>query len=172
MRTVLLGMWATVFLCSAADKVSDVGTHITQGEVAATLKELPAGRGTEQIMRMVNAGRMDVGIAVMRRMPGKQAAVMHDQLTEVYYILAGSGVLVTGRQLENPKAMDPQGKVVKELAGPSSSGSSIQDGHSQHFVAGDTVIIPAGVAHWFSSLESTVDYMVVRIDPDRTIPLK
>jgi quercetin dioxygenase-like cupin family protein len=68
--------------------------------------------------------------------------------------------------------MDPNGRVVKELAGPSSSGKSIVEGHSQHFVAGDTVIIPAGVAHWFSSLESPVDYLVVRIDPDRTIPKK
>jgi len=172
MRIALLMLTAAAFICSAADKVSDVGTHITQESVAATLQALPAGKGTEQILSMVNVGRMDVGIAVMRRVPGKQGAVVHDQMTEVYRILAGSGVLVTGTQLENAKRMDPEGRVVKELAGPSQSGSSIEAGHSQHFVAGDTIIIPAGVAHWFSSLDSTVDYMVVRIDPDRTIPLK
>jgi mannose-6-phosphate isomerase-like protein (cupin superfamily) len=97
---------------------------------------------------------------------------MHNSLTEVYHIISGSGVLVTGRHMESPTPMDPNGRVVKELAGPSSSGKSIVEGHSQHFVAGDTVIIPAGVAHWFSSLESPVDYLVVRIDPDRTIPKK
>jgi mannose-6-phosphate isomerase-like protein (cupin superfamily) len=172
MRTVWLTFWAAQFLCSAADPVSDVGTHITRESVLSTLHELPAGKGTEQILSMVNVGRMDVGVAVMRRMPGKQGAVMHDQLTEVYHILAGSGVLVTGRQMEDSKRMDPEGKVVKELAGPSSSGTSIREGHSQHFVAGDVVIIPAGVAHWFSSLDSAVDYLVVRIDPDRSIPLK
>jgi len=79
---------------------------------------------------------------------------------------------VTGRQLDNPKRLDPNGRVVKELAGPSVSGPSIREGHSQHFGPGDTVIIPAGVAHWFSSLDTAVDYMVVRIDPDRTIPIK
>jgi mannose-6-phosphate isomerase-like protein (cupin superfamily) len=172
MRTTLFALLATQFICSAAENVSGVGTHVTQESVAATLQALPDGKGTEQILSMVNVGRMDVGVAVMRRAPGKQSAVMHDQLTEVYHILAGSGVLVTGRQLEDAKQMDPQGKVVKELAGPSSSGPSIKDGHSQRFVAGDVIIIPAGVAHWFSSLDSTVDYLVVRIDPDRTIPLK
>jgi len=172
MRLAILILCASPFICSATGQVSDVGTHITQESVAATLQALPEGKGTEQILSMVNAGRLDVGVAVMRRMPGKQSAVMHDQLTEVYHILAGSGVLVTGTQMENPKRMDPEGRVVKELAGPSMSGSSIQQGHSQHFVAGDTVIIPAGVAHWFSSLDSAVDYLVVRIDPDRTIPLK
>ena len=72
MRIALLMLTAAAFICSAADKVSDVGTHITQESVAATLQALPAGKGTEQILSMVNVGRMDVGIAVMRRVPGKQ----------------------------------------------------------------------------------------------------
>ena len=178
MRAVVLTLLTGLILCSAADRpmavgaVSDVGTHITKDDVMATLKALPANSGTEQIMRMVDVGKMDVGVAIMRRRPGPQGAVIHDSLTEVYYILSGSGVLVTGRKVDNPKPMDPQGKVVKALAGPSSSGPSIQDGHSQHFVAGDTIIIPAGVGHWYSSLDSVVDYLVVRIDPDRTIPIK
>jgi mannose-6-phosphate isomerase-like protein (cupin superfamily) len=156
----------------AAGKVSDVGTHVTRDDIAATLKALPPKSGTEQIMKMVDAGKMDVGVAIMRRQPGPQAAVVHDSLTEVYYILSGSGVLVTGRDVESPKPMDPQGRVVKELAGPSSSGPSIRDGHSQRFGPGDAIIIPAGVGHWFSALDSVVDYLVVRIDPERTIPLK
>jgi mannose-6-phosphate isomerase-like protein (cupin superfamily) len=172
MRTVLLTLGSALFLCSAPENVADIGAHVSQEDVTATLQALPAGKGTEQVLRMVNVGRMDVGVAVMRRMPGKQGAIMHDQLTEVYHILAGTGVLVTGRQLDEPKPLDPNGKVVKELAGPSVGGPSIREGHSQRFGPGDTVIIPAGVAHWFSSLDTTVDYLVVRIDPDRVIPLK
>src|SRR5579871_536576 len=172
MRNALLALSASLFLCSAAENPSDVGTHVTQQDIAAMLKQVPPGKGTEQILRMVDVGRMDVGVAVMRRQPGLQGAVMHDQLTEVYYILSGSGVLTTGRKLDSPKAMDPQGRVVRELAGPSMSGPSIQEGHSQRFGPGDAVIIPAGVAHLFSSLDSIVDYLVVRIDPDRKIPLK
>ena len=172
MRALLLVLWMVPFVCSAADGVADVGAHVTQEDVTATLKALPEDKGTEQILRMVNVGRMDVGVAVMRRMPGKQGAILHDQLTEVYHILAGTGVLMTGRQLDDPKRLDPNGKVVKELAGPSVGGPSIREGHSQHFGPGDTVIIPAGVAHWFSSLDSAVDYLVVRIDPDRAIPIK
>ena len=156
----------------AAGTGLDVGAHVTKDDVVATLKALPANSGTEQIMRMVDVGRMDVGVAIMRRQPGRQGAVVHDSLTEVYYILSGSGVLVTGRKVENPTPMDPQGRVVKELAGPSSSGPSVQEGHSQRFGPGDTIIIPAGVGHWYSQLDSTVDYLVMRIDPDRKIPLK
>jgi mannose-6-phosphate isomerase-like protein (cupin superfamily) len=178
MRIVALTFLASVLLCSTADQpfaagvVSDVGSHVTKDDVMATLKALPPNSGTEQIMKMVDVGKLDVGVAIMRRQPGTQGAVVHDSLTEVYYILSGSGVLTTGRTVNDLKPMDPNGRVVKELAGPSSSGPSIKDGHSQHFVAGDTIIIPAGVGHWYSSLESTVDYLVVRIDPDRKIPLK
>ncbi|HEX4348304.1 MAG TPA: cupin domain-containing protein [Vicinamibacterales bacterium] len=178
MRTLALTLLTALLLTGAADRpmaagtISDVGTHITKDDVAATLKALPPNGGTEQIMKMVNAGKMDVGVAIMRRQVGTQSAVSHDSLTEVYYILSGSGVLVTGRDVQDPKPMDPNGRVVKELAGPSASGPTIRNGHSQHFVAGDTIIIPAGVGHWYSSLESTVDYLVVRIDPDRTIPIK
>src|SRR5271170_1033192 len=154
MRALVLVLWTAPFLCSAAESVADVGVHVTQADVAATLQVLPEGKGTEQILRMLNVGRMDVGVAVMRRMPGKQGAILHDQLIEVYHILAGTGVLVTGRQLDDPKRLDPNGRVVKELAGPSVGGPSIREGHSQRFGPGDTVIIPAGVAHWFSSLES------------------
>jgi len=178
MRVMALTFLAGVLLCSVADqpfaagRVSDVGSHITKDDLIATLKALPPNGGTEQIMKMVDVGKLDVGVAIMRRQPGTQGAVVHDSLTEVYYILSGSGVLTTGRTVNDLKPMDPNGRVVKELAGPSSSGPSIKDGHSQHFVAGDAIIIPAGVGHWYSSLESTVDYLVVRIDPDRTIPLK
>lgn len=178
MRTLALVSITALLLVGAADRptaagaISNVGTHVTKDDVTATLKALPPNSGTEQIMKMVNAGKMDVGIAIMRRQPGTQSAVVHDSLTEVYYILSGSGVLVTGRDVQDPKPMDPNGRVVKELAGPSASGPSIRNGHSQHFVAGDAIIIPAGVGHWYSSLESTVDYLVVRIDPERTIPIK
>jgi mannose-6-phosphate isomerase-like protein (cupin superfamily) len=172
--TVLAGLLlsATADQPFAAGTISDVGSHVTKDEVMATLKALPPNSGTEQIMKMVDVGKLDVGVAIMRRQPGTQNAVVHDSLTEVYYILSGSGVLTTGRKVNDLKPMDPNGRVVKELAGPSSSGPTIEGGHSQHFVAGDTIIIPAGVGHWYSSLESTVDYLVVRIDPDRKIPLK
>jgi quercetin dioxygenase-like cupin family protein len=39
-------------------------------------------------------------------------------------------------------------------------------------VAGDTVIIPAGVGHWFSAVEGSIDYIVVHIDPDKIVRLK
>jgi hypothetical protein len=34
------------------------------------------------------------------------------------------------------------------------------------------VIIPAGVAHGFAAIETPVTYLVLRIDPGHSLPLK
>lgn len=38
--------------------------------------------------------------------------------------------------------------------------------------AGDVVVIPAGTGHWFTRIEDHIDYIMVRIDPDKVTPLK
>jgi uncharacterized protein YjlB len=37
---------------------------------------------------------------------------------------------------------------------------------------GDVVVIPAGTGHWFTRIEDHIDYVMVRIDPDKVTPLK
>jgi len=177
MRTILL-TFAALSLAWAADTEpgtdprANQGTLLSRAEVDATLKALPPGSGTEQMLRMVDVGRLNVGLTIMRREAKKQGAIEHDDLTEIYVILSGSGVLTTGRKLENPKPIDAESKLYKELTGPSQSGASVLDGHSERFGPGDAIIIPAGVGHWFSSLDSAVNYLVVRIDPDKILPRK
>ena len=173
MRTVLLTLATLSFMWGAdpgPDSRVNQGTLLPRAEVDAVLKALPPGSGTEQMLRMVDVGRLNVGLTIMRREPKKQGAIEHDDLTEVYVILSGSGVLTTGRKLESPKPIDPESKLYKELTGPSQSGASVIDGHSERFGPGDAIIIPAGVGHWFSSLDSAVNYLVVRIDPDKILP--
>jgi uncharacterized protein YjlB len=34
------------------------------------------------------------------------------------------------------------------------------------------VIIPAGTGHWFSSVDGSIDYEVMRVDPGRLLSLK
>jgi uncharacterized protein YjlB len=38
--------------------------------------------------------------------------------------------------------------------------------------AGDVVVIPAGTGHWFTKIDDHIDYLVVRIDPDKVAPTK
>jgi quercetin dioxygenase-like cupin family protein len=172
MPAPLIAILTVLTAFAATDSRTDYGIHLPKAEVDATIKALPPNSGTEQLLRMVDVGKLQVGIAIMRREAKKQGGIEHDELTEVYYILEGSGTLTTGRKLTTPSRMDPNGHVVKDLAGPSISSPEITDGHSQRFVAGDSIIIPAGVGHWFSQLDSAVNYLVIRIDPDKLLPIK
>ena len=37
---------------------------------------------------------------------------------------------------------------------------------------GDVVVIPAGTGHQFTKIDDHIDYLMVRIDPDKVTPLK
>ncbi len=74
-------------------------------------------------------------------------------------------------QLRRSKST-PLCAALRELTGPSTTGASLQKGESRRVGPGDVVIIPAGVAHWFSAVDGSIDYVVVRIDADKIQHLK
>jgi quercetin dioxygenase-like cupin family protein len=43
---------------------------------------------------------------------------------------------------------------------------------SRRVVKGDVIIIPGRTPHWWSNLEGDIAYMIIRPDPEATIPLK
>src|SRR5260370_14412762 len=61
---------------------------------------------------------------------------------------------------------------VKLEDGPGASGTAIQGGVSRRIKAGDVVIIPAGVPHWFIQIEGSITYLVVRVDPSPVLDVK
>jgi quercetin dioxygenase-like cupin family protein len=56
--------------------------------------------------------------------------------------------------------------------GPGNNGSTIRDGKTYQLKAGDMVVIPAGTGHWFTKIDDHINYMMVRIDPDKVTPLR
>ena len=86
--------------------------------------------------------------------------------------MAGAGTLVLSESMTNIRPLDPDGFTVKNLTGPSDFGEIIDIKQSQYLKKGDIVIIPAGIAHGFSEITEAIDYMVVRIDPNKLVTLK
>jgi mannose-6-phosphate isomerase-like protein (cupin superfamily) len=158
---------------AATDAKPDAATYIPNADVQATLKKAPEVSVTDQQVRVVDVGKVQVAIgAVYRHAKAPSNAVEHDQMTEVYHIIDGSGTLVTGGELVNPKRRSPDEPVVKDINGPSVGGSAIKGGESHHVGPGDVVIIPAGVNHWFSSVDGTIRYLMIRVDADKVLPKK
>jgi quercetin dioxygenase-like cupin family protein len=38
--------------------------------------------------------------------------------------------------------------------------------------AGDVIVIPAGTGHWFTKIDDHITYLMIRLDPDKIVPLK
>jgi hypothetical protein len=52
------------------------------------------------------------------------AAISHSKVTEAFYIISGSGTLVTGTSVENDRAFPPETEFVRLAVGPSSAAAS------------------------------------------------
>ncbi|MEQ8956163.1 MAG: cupin domain-containing protein, partial [Gammaproteobacteria bacterium] len=96
-------------------------------------------------------------------------AIIHHRVTEVYYVLSGSGILVTGGDESNAQEFPANNPSVLELIGPSGSRTVI-NGQEQTISAGDIVVIPAGVPHGFRHIQTEITYLSIRVDPDQTLP--
>ena len=84
----------------------------------------------------------------------------------------GSATLVTGGKIVDQKERPADAKSVMLEDGPGASGPSIQGGVTQHIKTGDVVIIPADVPHWFSKIDGSITYIVVRYDPTKVLAPK
>ncbi len=183
MKRVLASL-AFLFVCSSVvpgisaaqtpPAKSHAATYIGSGEIKANLNLTPgAAVKIQPNIRVVDAGGYNVAIGSLHRPstpPG--ATAVHFKVTEVYHILDGSGTLVTGGTLINGKTRPADTKEVKFEDGPGASGTAINGGVARQVKTGDMIVIPAGVPHWFSKIDGSIAYVVVRIDPSRTLPLK
>jgi hypothetical protein len=94
---------------------------------------------------------------------GTAGTIAHDQQTEGYLIVSGSGTLVTGGKIVNGRRSPPESEVTKVLNGPSCSGTAVgADVVKKVVKTGDIIIIPAGVPHGWSEIPEHVDYLSFR----------
>jgi hypothetical protein len=85
MQKMLLGVLTALLTLSAADTKPASATYITNNDVQSILKGMPPNSVTDQQVRVVDAGKQNVGIGVVHRSAqAAQNAVEHDQVTEVY----------------------------------------------------------------------------------------
>jgi quercetin dioxygenase-like cupin family protein len=173
MRKAVLGIFVILLTLSTAAQAPRPATDVTAAQIQATLKQAIAKNATDTPIRTVDAGGHNVGIGLVYRPKGaKGTSASHDKVSEVYQVLEGAGTLVTGGTMVNPKRRDSGLETVTQINGPGVTGDSIQGGVSRRIAKGDMVIIPAGTPHWWSEIQETISYTVVRIDPSRVVALK
>lgn len=152
------------------------GTHISASELQAYAKKAIAERLLDQQVRDIEIGRSHVGIGMVHRSkldkPAENSVAEHDQVSEVYHIIDGTATLVLGAEITNRQRRPNTLRTVIEFNGPGNNGSEIKNGVAYDLQPGDVVVIPAGTGHWFTRIDDHIDYLMIRIDPDKVTPLK
>ena len=156
--------------CDACD-----ATYVSAQELAAYQEIAIATGVTDQQVRSIDIGKTNVQIALVRRgkldAPAPRSVAEHDLVSEVYYVISGSGVNVTGPELVDAEPRPADNRAVRLLNGPGHNAAAIREGVEQELRAGDVLVIPAGTGHQFTRIDDEITYLMVRIDPDKVVPL-
>ena len=149
-------------------------TYVSAADIKANLNGAPsAAVNPSPNIRVVDAGGYNIAVGVIHRPETPPGVVArHFKVTEIYHVIDGAATLVTGGTMVNAKARPADALSVRLEDGPGESGTSIQGGVSQKIKAGDVVVIPAGTPHWFSEIQGSITYLVVRVDSNKVLKLK
>lgn len=133
---------------SAADIEATMRASIATNKLDTKVKETP-----------VKGGIVRVGI--VHRTSAEARALMHDELTEIYQIIEGSGTLLMGGEIQDKRPVsDPPN------LGPTPSYFVTQSGGVTRRVGPkDLVILPAGIPHRFTQLDGPISYVIYRFEP-------
>jgi mannose-6-phosphate isomerase-like protein (cupin superfamily) len=165
----LLALLATLTVSMAppiAAQKAPVATDVTSAEIQTFINALPRDAVSDRAIRTVEVtGDYRVGVfGVFRPQEFPGGANLHPvNTTEIYYMIEGIATLVTG------------GTLIDSTPAPTGSslrGSGIEGGVSRRVTKGDVIIIPGHTPHWFSELETDLEYLIFRPDPDNRIPLR
>ena len=80
-------------------------------------------------------------------------ASIHETEAEMFYVIEGSGTMVTGGKLTKETRTNPANL----------SGTGIEGGDSRQVARGDFIMVPEGTAHWFSAIKETLVLMTLHV---------
>jgi mannose-6-phosphate isomerase-like protein (cupin superfamily) len=122
---------------------------ITAAEVAALEAKQPSDKNTggQQMLKLGN-----YNINMEHRVMG-QAAAIHEKEAELFYVIDGSGTIVTGGKLVDEKRTNEANL----------TGTSIQGGVSKKISKGDWVLVPENVPHQIPNVDHQITVMSLHL---------
>jgi len=180
--TGYLGLITVVFLLGRISAQEDIlpscdlcdAVYVSVGEL---LQYADVGRDqrlTDQQVRSVDIGKANVQVAMAYRGALAERAgsvAEHDLVTEVYVVMSGGGTIMTSPELLDKRRRPADNRAVMTLNGPGNNAANVSNPVYNELVPGDVMIIPAGTGHEFTRIDDHISYMMIRVDPDKVVPL-
>jgi mannose-6-phosphate isomerase-like protein (cupin superfamily) len=121
-------------------------------DVAAMMAKAKNDRKDGQALVNQNILRLAPYAANLEYRASVGPAAIHDTEAEMFYVVDGSGTMVTG------------GKLVGETRnGDNLTGTAIEGGNSRTVAKGDFIMVPEKVAHWFSKIDGVLVLMSIHL---------
>jgi mannose-6-phosphate isomerase-like protein (cupin superfamily) len=112
--------------------------YMSAGDIAAGLKKLPQDRA-DISMRIFQIPPFNVNAA--HRAPVTQVANVHDDQSELFMVLEGTGSIVWGGRVAGATRN-----------GANVTGKGIDGGTTQKLAKGDFFVVPPGLPHMFANI--------------------
>jgi len=127
----------------------------------------------DQQVRSLDIGKVNAQVAIAHRgrLERPAGVAEHSLVTEIYYVISGSATNVTGPELVDAVPRPPTNRAVQTLNGPGHNAAAIRNGQTVELKAGDVLVIPAGTGHQFTRIDDHITYLMIRVDPDKVVPL-
>lgn len=160
MRAVIAGL-TLVFVSSVAfaqqpgtaPSAGASRTMVSNADVAALIAKARVDRKEGQALlaqSMIQLAPYNVSLEYRAAVAN---AAVHESEAELFYVVDGSAMLVTGGRLKEEKRTN----------GSNLSGSGIDGGMSRHVSKGDFIMVPEGTPHWFSAIDGTIVLMSLHL---------
>jgi mannose-6-phosphate isomerase-like protein (cupin superfamily) len=81
-----------------------------------------------------------------------QNAAVHEKEAELFYVIDGSGTMVTGGKLVNPTRN-----------GDNLTATTSEGGTAKQMSKGDFLLVQEGVPHWFSKIDGEMTLMTLHL---------
>jgi mannose-6-phosphate isomerase-like protein (cupin superfamily) len=80
-------------------------------------------------------------------------ASVHEREAEMFYVVEGTGILVTGGKLVDERRTNPENL----------SGSGIEGGARRRVSKGDFIMVPEGTPHWYGEIDGALVLMSIHL---------
>jgi len=153
MRVFLIVLAATVTASMMAQQPAAPKTFASAADVTALIAKAKSDRKQDQANFIQQILQLAPYNANLEYRAAVGPASVHEKEAELFFVVEGSGTLVTGGKLASERRTNAENL----------SGTAIDGGASRNVAKGDYFIVPENTPHWFSKVNGTLVLMSLHV---------